>query len=129
MGESRRRRFAVAEVSNAALDRLTEADDRFFTRTGRRHRLRLAGRAEVDALVKAYGPQAGRWPVEERLYAVVRMPFDGAHLRAFITHGADAEVDVPEEYASALFDRLSSRGPEMAVLEGELRRRAGMDGL
>ncbi len=123
MGEARRRRFAVAEVSSDALDRLTGADERFFARTGRHHRLRLAGHAEVVTLAQAYGPQAARCEPGERIFAVVRMPFDGAHLKVFLPNLADSEVDVPEVFASALFERLSSHGPEIGLLERELRRR------
>ncbi len=129
MGEARRRRFAVAEMSSDALDRLTESDERYFARTGRRHRLRLAGRGEIDALAKVYGPEAVYLPAGQRLYALVRVPFDGAHLRQFLPHREGAEVDVPEEFVSALFDRLASRGPEMALLEAELRCRAAEAGL
>ncbi len=123
MGEGRRR-FAVLDINNDALERLSEADEVFFARTGRHHRLRLAGRAEVEALVRVHGPGAARCTPGERLFALVRVPFDGAHLKQFIPNKADAEVDVPEAFVAALFDRLASRGPEIGVLEAELRRRA-----
>ena len=124
MGEARRRRFALVSINNDALERLTGSDERFFARTGRRHRLRLAGRAEVDALAQAYGSPAVHCEPGERLFAVVRAPFAGAHLKTFLPNKADSEVDVPEAFISALFDKLSSRGPEMGVLEGALRRMA-----
>jgi hypothetical protein len=59
-----------------------------------------------------------------RLFAVVRVPFDGAHLKAFVPNRADSDVDVPEDIASALFEYLSKRTPELGVLESELRRRS-----
>ena len=129
MGEARRRQFGVFTLRDASLDRLTEADERFFARTGRRHRLRMAGRAEVDALTRIHGVAKMRCAPGERFFAVVRVPFIGAHLKAFLPNKTSAEVDVPEAFASALFDRLSSRGPEMGLLEGELRRRATEEGL
>ena len=129
MKEARRRRFGIVDINNAGLERLAEADDHFFTRTGKRHRLRLAGRAEVDALVRIHGASVTRSAPGERLFAIVRAPFDGAHLKAFVANRADSEVDMPEAFISALFDRLSSRGPEMDLLEGELRRRAMEEGL
>ncbi len=127
MGEARRRRFAVLDINNDALERLSESDQRFFNRTGRKHRLRLAGRAEVDALVRVHGSQAARLPTGERMFALVKVPFDGAQLKQFVPNKADAETDVPEEFIAALFDRLSSRGPEIGVLEAELRRRVDED--
>jgi hypothetical protein len=128
MGEARRRRFGIVDLHNDALERLTEADERFFARTGRRHRLRIAGRAEVDALTRIHETAQMRCAPGERLFAVVHIPCVGAHLKAFIANRADSEVDVPEAFISALFDRLSSRGPEIDLLDGELRRRATEEG-
>lgn len=126
MGEARRR-FAVARFESDALDRLTRADEHFFARTGRRHRLRLAGRAEVEALRSAYGTDAVWLDGGARLFAIVKVAFDGGHLKAFTVNRADADVDVdvPEEFAAGLYDHLTSRDPGMAFLEHTMRRLAG----
>ena len=125
MGESRRRRFAVLSLEDDDLDRITKGDERFFARhPHRHHRLRLAGRAEVEALKRIHGPEAARLNMGDRLFAVVKLAFAGGHLKAFTANKADAETDVPEILAAHLFDRITSRDPGMSLLEATMRRMA-----
>ncbi len=122
MGEAKRR-FAVVRFEDNALDRLGEADEKFFARhPHRQHRIRLAGRAEVKAVRKGYGPKSVRIDPGEALFAVVRYAFKGGMLKAFTVNDARADTDVAEDLAAALYRRLTRGGPEMAIMEATMRR-------
>jgi hypothetical protein len=104
------------------VDRVKEADRLFFERfSHRKHRIRLAGRAEIEQQELIQG--AVLWaPPPCRVFVVVRNIAQGIRLRLF-TYGIEGcETDMTEEMAAAIFnDRATPRTWE---IEARLRRAA-----
>lgn len=114
-----RRRLARLQE---AVDIIVEGDRRFFARHhDRNHRLRLAGRAEVDMLRHVHGPGEVELPAGERYYCVVRQVAPGCQVRHFAPNVEGIDCDVPESYAAALFDHLAPKGSAAADAETIVR--------
>jgi hypothetical protein len=110
------------------VDKITDADRKFFERhPHRRHRIRVAGRAEFEHVALAVGKRA--LPLEPGLirFTAVRNVKKGWRIRAFF-HGVwNLDVDdLTEEAASDVFRQLRTEdmdAAETAIAEGTWPRR------
>ena len=104
----RRRRQRIA----TKVDRVTWGDKLYFLRfPQRRHRVRVSHPAELDEMGI---PDA---PPGYRQFAVVKNLGPDIRKRLFVLNVADAETDLPEEVARAIFERACASGPK-----GRIRR-------
>jgi hypothetical protein len=103
----------------AAVDRVTQADRRYFERfPHRQHRLRLASQAEIEQ-TKVIGQDM--WlPSDRQHYVVIRNVAPGMRLRHSIVGPRDAETDVSEAEARALYEIVETE--ESRLIEAEMLR-------
>jgi hypothetical protein len=106
------------------VDRVKEADRLFFERFPRRkHRVRLASRAEIEQEELLRG--AVLWaPPPCRIFAAVRNVAPGVRLKLMIRGVEGAETDLVEEMAAAIFNDWAT--PYTWTVEAQLRKAAEM---
>jgi hypothetical protein len=84
-------------------EQTTQDDRAFFARNpARRHRVRLAAEVELEALEVARGKPL-MMPRGAAMFAVVRQLAEGLRIRTCTINAADAEVDLSEAEAAAVF--------------------------
>jgi hypothetical protein len=89
----------------ARVEKITNADRNFFERfPQRQHRVRLAGRAEVeqDALLAGESPR--RVPPDLSHYAIVKNVAPGLRLRLILIGDEGLDIDVSEQEARERFE-------------------------
>ena len=101
------------------VDRVTEADARFFERfPHRQYRVRLSGQAEIrqNEIIdgKPWAPPAGF-----RLFTLVRSIAPGVRMRLYIPAPEGVETDVDEVTARAVFEARAT--PQVWEIEKALR--------
>lgn len=97
----RRRLSAAAE----ATDRIVKADEAFYERfPDRRHRVRLASQAEMDANAAANGLAEVATPAGQRWFCIVRQIAPGVRSRVFVQNDADVETDMDEVHARLVYE-------------------------
>ena len=105
------------------VDVVSQADRRFFVRRpDRQHRVRLASRAEIEQ-VKIAGGEPMTAPPGCRFFTVVRNIATGARMRFLVLNREDAETDLPETMARAIWEAAAT--PYMREIEAATRRAAG----
>lgn len=103
----------------ARVDKITDADRKFFERfPDRQHRLRVAGRAEIeqDALLAGKWPR--RLPPELNHYVVVKNVAPGARLRITVVGDEGWDIDVSEQEARGRFE--DARTSQVSEIEQEI---------
>jgi hypothetical protein len=115
---TRTQRRQMQKLSNG-VDRVTHADRLFFERhPDRKHRLRLASRAEIEQEELLRG--AVLWaPPPCRIFAAVRNVAPGVRLKLMIRGVEDAETDLDEATALAIFEAAAT--PRTWEIEAQLR--------
>jgi hypothetical protein len=90
------------------VDRASQSDRRFFERfPNRQHRIRLASRAEIEQEELLRG--AVLWaPPPCRIFAAVRNVAPGVRLKLMIRGVEDAETDLDEATALAIFEAAAT---------------------
>ena len=97
----------------ADVDLIIDSDAAFFTRhKDRRHRLRIAGRAEVEMLRAVHGEAEVRLP----FYCLIRCFAPGSQVRHYVPNRAGIDTDISEACAAALFDHLAPAGSQAAEI-------------
>jgi hypothetical protein len=111
---------------SAALDRTMQSDRKFFERfPARKHRVRLASRAEIAEMETIAGRDCG--PVAGiRIYVAVKNIAPGLRIRTHLTAPADCDVDLTEAQAAEIF--VSCAGAMHQKLEAKMREAADMRG-
>jgi hypothetical protein len=101
------------------VDRASQSDRRFFERfPHRKHRVRLAGRAEIEQEELLRG--AALWaPPPCRIFAAVRNVAPGIRLKLMIRGVEGAETDPTEEMAAAIFNDWAT--PRTWAVEAQMR--------
>jgi hypothetical protein len=119
IGLSRHQRRQMHKLADA-VDRVTQADRRFFERfPDRRHRVRLASQAEI----LQYGIVLGVYPTAPHgfeHYVAVKNLTPGCRMRVPFTGPAGNDTDISEREAAWLYDTRSnarSREIEAQMLE------------
>lgn len=117
----RKRRLAA---TNDAVERVVSADAAFFERfPWRPHRVRYAARAELEANAAALGVEKIKTEHGRRWFAVVRQIEPGVRSRLFVQNADDAEPDMDEDQAHAVYDWLARNGSSRALeIEAKIRR-------
>lgn len=103
---------------SAANDRMSQADKKFFERfPDRRHRVRLAHKAEVEAGAVVNGVNPTRLPVEFKHFVAVKSLSPDCRLRVGFVGLEGAETDVTEEIAAGIFEAAKLDRPQVADIE------------
>jgi hypothetical protein len=85
------------------LNRVFDADLKFFKDNGRNYRVRVASKAELENEGRAHA---------QHVYVVVRQIRPGVLRRLFVVAGEERPVDLSEDQARALFeDLLRAKSP------------------
>ena len=102
------------------VSRITSADRLYFERRpDRKHRVRLAGQAEIDEIeLGSSGCSALRPKAGEQVYAFVRNKAPGKRLRILAPGPEGAETDIPEAMARQLFETIMAQGVLHLVVRG-----------
>jgi hypothetical protein len=103
----------------ARVDKITDADRKFFERfPHRQHRVRLAGRAEVeqDALLAGESPR--RLPADLSHYAIVKNFAPGVRLRVIVISDEGWDTDASEQSARERFE--AARTSQVSQVEQEM---------
>jgi hypothetical protein len=105
------------------VDKMSQADRRFFERRpDRKHRVRLASRAEIEQNELLEGkPQ--EIPPGCRVFTIVRNVAPGARLRLFVFALEGSETDLSEGIAKAAFEAVAT--PRTWQIEAQMREAAG----
>lgn len=106
---SRAERRRIRRLHSPKLARIDDGDARFFQRhPARYNRVRLAGRAEIEAAsLKEVAALLGTEP-GVRFAAAVRRIAPGANVKLLFPTRDREDVDVSEREAAAVFDFLSA---------------------
>jgi hypothetical protein len=100
------------------VSRITSADRLFFERhPNRKHRVRIAGKAEIAETEMFCGVHMDVRP-DESIFAVVRNEAPGKRSRLLIPGPKDAETDLSEDMARELFEAAISQGRLHFVVRG-----------
>lgn len=114
---SRAQRRQIKKLA-ARVDKITSADRKFFERfPHRQHRLRLAGRAEIE-YEAVMADESNELPPGCRRYAVVKNIADGSRLRAIVIGDEGWDVDCSEHEALERFE--SARTPQISQIEQQM---------
>lgn len=124
LNRQQRRRL---EATAPAVDRVTEADARFFARfPDRRHRLRPMSAAELQQMV-ASGILDDAGP-GERWGVAMRQVVAGARVRRAFRCKRDADlIDQPEAVAASTFAQLADADPRAPIIEAQVLAIMGRD--
>jgi hypothetical protein len=91
-------------------EQITQIDRAYFERNpARRHRVRLASKVELEALMIARGGPLAI-PPGAAVFAVVRRLSADLRIRMFTVNSADAEIDLSETEAAAVFAVVMETG-------------------
>jgi hypothetical protein len=91
----------LSESERSEIDRAREADNHFFERfPERRHRIRLASRAEC----KQFEIAGGVVPPDFRAYVVLAYSRDQEWLRLYVIGPVTDDIDFTEERAASIFE-------------------------
>lgn len=115
---SRAQRRQMKKLS-IGVDKITDADRKFFDRfPHRQHRLRLAGRAEIEhnALLASEG--IPRRSPNRNYYAMIKSLAPGWRLRMIVVGNECWDTDVSEQEARACFE--AARIAQVSQIEQEL---------
>jgi hypothetical protein len=100
---------------SARVDRITDADRKFFERfPNRRHRLRVAHRAEIEQGALVFCESVIPLPDGMIHFAAVRNVRTGFRLRVFFAGHAELDVDLSESAAWSVFMQLRTAEMEEA---------------
>lgn len=103
---------------SAANDRMSQADKKFFERfPDRRHRVRLAHKAEVEAGAVVNGMNPTRLPSEFKHFVAVKFLSPDCRMRLGFIGLEGSETDVSEAVAAAIFEAAKSEQPRAAAIE------------
>lgn len=105
------------------IDRVSEADRKFFRRfPQRRHRLRLAGMAELEQRVLVCGLdlQPGC-----QLFVIVRNIAPGHRMKVYAQLPEGLETDLPESAVKELWNAVKEFSPQVQEFEAAMRSMAG----
>lgn len=110
----RRRREKIDE----AVGRITESDVRFFERRpDREYRIRLAAMVELEQNTALEGADFLHTRPGYRWYAIIWQIAPGVRMRVFGQGEADQDVDVPDDFARALYGQIVCPGSQLAIAE------------
>ncbi|TFV71692.1 hypothetical protein E4K64_25530 [Bradyrhizobium frederickii] len=102
---------------------MSQADKKFFERfPGRRHRVRLAHKAEVEAGAVVNGMNPTRLPNEFKHFVAVKSLSPDCRLRVGFIGLEGSETDVSEAVAKAIFEAAKSDQPRAAAIEEKFTR-------
>lgn len=120
LSRQQRRRL---KMSSAAVQRVTDADAKFFDRFPlRAHRVRHAARAELDANAAAQGLKRIETEPGRRWFTVVRQIAPGVRSRLFVQNRNDADTDMSEAEAQGVYEWLARTGSSKALeIEAKIR--------
>lgn len=123
MSKSRNALQRRLDELSAANDRMSQADKKFFERfPDRRHRVRLAHKAEVEAGAVVNGVNPTRLPAEYKHFVAVKFLSPDCRMRLSFIGLEGSETDVSEAIAAAIFDAAKSEQPRAAAIEESFRR-------
>jgi hypothetical protein len=123
MSKSRNAAQRRLDELSAANDRMSQADKKFFERfPGRRHRVRLAHKAEVEAGAVVNGMNPTRLPSEFKHFVAVKLLSPDCRMRLGFIGLEGSETDVSETIAAAIFEAAKSEQPRAALIEREWTR-------
>lgn len=89
------------------VDRVVESDHRFFERfPDRQHRVRLASQAEIETNAIIEGDKITVAP-DRQIYLAVKSVGPRTNLRLIIVGPRDADTDLPEDLAQALYELVN----------------------
>jgi hypothetical protein len=101
----------------AQIDKVTQADARFFERfSHRQHRIRLASRAEIEQ--NALTGEAPHIPREFSYFMAVKRIAAGVRVRLLVIGLEGSDADMSEESARAIYEM--ARTPEVEEVEQQL---------
>ena len=122
---SRAQRRQMKQLA-ARVDKITDADRKFFERfPHRQHRVRLAGRAEIEQNALMTGEDSSA--PGRSYYVIVKNVASGARLRAMVIGDEGWDIDVSEQQARERFEAATyvSQVSEAEQALLELRRNFG----
>jgi hypothetical protein len=127
---SRAQRRQMKKVS-ARVDKITNADRKFFERfPHRQHRVRLAGRAEIEQEALLAGESPRHLPPDLNHYAIVKNVATGVRMRVIAIGEEGWDTDLSEEEARERFE--AARTSQVSQIEQEMvelaRRLGSRDG-
>jgi hypothetical protein len=124
MSEIRLNRAQRRQLRKVAdkVDRITQADRRFFERfPHRQHRIRLASQAEIEQQTLLDGKPP--WvPRGYHLFAVIRNIAPGCRLRLFVPGPPSVDTDAPEDIVRGVWEAAAT--PKIREIEADMRRMA-----
>ena len=104
------------------IDRITQADRRFFERFPyRKFRVRIAGQAEIEQQ-KILDGKPVNTPPGYRVFVIVQNLAPGNRLRLLAVVREGLETDLPESAARDLWDQAASLTPQVREIEADMRR-------
>src|SRR5262245_28917144 len=116
MSRAERRR---ARKNAERIDRIAAMDRRFFQRfPGRKHRLRLAGVAEVEQQVLVCGLVLDP---DRELHVVVKSLTPGNRVKLYVQLPKGFDTDQPEREVAGFWDAAAEHYPEIKKLEAVMR--------
>ncbi|TGN75943.1 hypothetical protein EOW77_0032255 [Bradyrhizobium yuanmingense] len=108
---------------SAANDRMSQADKKFFERfPDRRHRVRLAHKAEVEAGAVVNGLNPTQLPSDFKHFVAVKFLSPDCRMRLGFIGLEGSETDVSEALAAAIFEAAKSDQPRAAEIEEKFAR-------
>ncbi|UFW75487.1 hypothetical protein [Bradyrhizobium sp. WU425] len=97
---------------------MSQADKKFFERfSDRRHRIRLAHKAEVEAGAVVNGKNNTWLPREFKHFVAVKSLSPECRIRLGFIGMEGAETDLSETRAAAIFEAAKSINPEASLIE------------
>jgi hypothetical protein len=103
----------------ARVDKITDADRKFFERfPHRQHRVRLAGRAEVEQDATLTGESPRRLPPDLSRYGIVKNIAPGVRLRLIVIGHEGWDTDASEQAARERFE--AARTSQISQIEQEM---------
>ena len=106
------------------IDRITQADRRFFERFPyRKFRVRIAGQAEIEQQ-KILDGKPVNTPPGYRVFVIVQNLAPGNRLRLLAVVREGLETDLPESAARDLWDQAATLTPKIREIEAQTRKMA-----
>ena len=118
---SRAKRRQMQKLADR-IDRITQADRRFFERfPHREHRIRLASQAEIEQQTLIGGKPP--WvPQSYHLFAIIRSIAPGYRLRLFAPGPPSVDTDAPEDIVRGVWEEAAT--PKVWEIEAQTRKMA-----
>jgi hypothetical protein len=115
------------KILTARVDKITNADRKFFERfPHRKHRVRPAGRAEIEQDALFAGKARPHLPPDLIYYAIVKNVARGARLRAIVIGNEGWDTDLSEDKARERFE--AARTSQFSEIEQALIELSGGQG-